>query len=123
MEKLGERKIAHIINGHIRKEDLQPWPSGQKHPADAAVRTLLAWLRSARVLSFMDGAATQLEHAPNNNTVRRGSTFYDKRRTARGEIPAPRSGTTREKTCPEQSLRRLRASLFLRPLPRPWRTL
>lgn len=44
----------------MRKEDLQPWPSGQKHSVDAAVWTLLAWLGSARVPSFMDGAATQL---------------------------------------------------------------
>ena len=85
MEKLGERKIAHIINGHIRKEDLQPWPSGQKHPADAAVRTLLAWLRSARVLSFMDGAATQLEHAPYNKLCGGDQPFMtsEERREAR----------------------------------------
>ena len=36
---------------------MQPWPSGQKHSVDAAVWTLLAWLGSARVPSFMDGAA------------------------------------------------------------------
>ena len=46
--------------GPIRKEDLQPLAVGPKTPVDAAVWTLLAWLGSARVPSFMDGAATQL---------------------------------------------------------------
>lgn len=51
---------------------------------------------AARVLT------APIEPGPNGvYTVRRGSSIYDKRRTARGEIPTPPPGTTREKACSE----------------------
>ena len=72
--RIGSVKVTQLLS-EIRTvtegglETSLPSSPRLKHLSNAVVWTLLAWRRNARILRFIDGTATQLQHALNNITV------------------------------------------------------